>query len=63
MFDKAKRYYHHIQLKNKQRVIDKQFEKEGLTDDVLAKQVEVNTMRNELDIPDKNEFIYEEFVQ
>lgn len=63
MLDKAKRYYHHIQLKNKQRAIDKQFEKEGLTDDVLAKQVEVNTMRNELDIPDKNEFIYEEFVQ
>lgn len=63
MLDKAKRYLHKIQLKNKQRQIDKQFEKEGLSDDVLEKQIAINQERHELDIPDESEFVYEEYVQ
>ena len=63
MMEKAKRYLKNIQLKNKQRAINKQFEREGLTDDVLKKQVELNTLRHELNIPDSNLFVYENFVQ
>ena len=63
MLDKAKLYFKKIQLKNKQRAIDKQYEKEGLTDEVLAAQVEINQLRNELDIPDSNNVVYDEYVQ
>lgn len=63
MLDKARIYLKKIQLKNKQRVIDKQYAKEGLTDDLLEKQLEINSLRHELDIPDETNFIYENFVQ
>ena len=63
MIDKAKRYLHHIQIKNKQRVINRLYDKEGLTEDVLKKQVEVNNLRHEHDIPDETSFVYEDFVQ
>lgn len=63
MLDNAKKYLHKIQLKNKQKSIDKDFENEGLTGYVLDQQVELNKKRHELDIPDENEFVYEEFVQ
>jgi len=63
MLDKAKLYFKKIQLKNKQRAIDKQYEREGLTDEVLDAQVELNMLRNELDIPDSENFVYENFVQ
>ncbi len=62
MVDKSK-YLHKIQLKNKQRIINKQFEKEGLTDEVLKQQIEVNQKRHELDLPDDDEFVFEDFVQ
>lgn len=60
---KAKRFLHKIQIKNRQRVINKQYEKEGLSDDVLEKQIEINCLRHELDIPDESKFIFEDFVQ
>lgn len=63
MMDKAKRFLKTIQLKNKQRVVDKKLEEEGLTDEVLDKQLEINKLRNESDIPDKNSIIHEEYVQ
>ena len=34
---KAKQFLHKIQIKNRQRVINKQYEKEGLTDEILEK--------------------------
>lgn len=52
-----------IQVKNKQRSINKRYEKEGLSDALLEEQIEVNKIRNEFNIPDESEFIYEEFVQ
>ena len=61
--DKLSLFVKKIHLKNKQRVVDKQFENEGLTDDVLAKQVEINSMRHELDIHDSNNVVYEDYVQ
>lgn len=61
--DKAKRFLKIIQIKNKQRIVDKKYEKEGLSDEVLEAQIEVNKLRHELDIPDSNNFVYEEYVQ
>lgn len=63
MLDKTKRFLHKIQLKNEQRVIKKQFEEEGLSDELLKQQVKLNRKRNELDIPDESEFIFENYVQ
>lgn len=63
MLNKSRIYLKKIQLKNKQRVIDKQYAKEGLTGDVLEKQLEINRLRHELNIPDENNFVYENFVQ
>jgi len=36
------------------------YEEEGLTDEILTKQLEINKKRNELDLPDREEFIYED---
>ena len=63
MMDKAKRFLKIIQIKNKQRIVDKKYEKEGLSDEVLEAQIEVNALRREHDIPDSNNFVYEEYVQ
>lgn len=63
MLDKVKLFLHKIQLKNKQRIVKDKFEKEGFTDEVLEQQVEINTLRRELDLPDDSEFIHGEFVQ
>ena len=63
MMDKAKRYYHKIALRNKQRALNKQYEKEGLTDELLDEQLKVNKKRNELNIRDNTQCIFENFVQ
>lgn len=63
MIDKAKRFLKIIQLKNKQRALDKKYANEGLTYSVLEEQIEINTLRHEADIPDSNNFVYEKFVQ
>lgn len=52
-----------IQVKNKQRSINKRYEKEGFSNALLEEQIEVNKIRNEFNIPDESKFIYEEFVQ
>ncbi len=63
MLDKAKKFLKIIQIKNKQKAINKQFEKDGLTDEVLEAQIELNKERNTYDIPDENELVYEQYVQ
>lgn len=63
MTDKIKRYLKKIGLKNRQKRINKKYEKEGLTDEILKEQLEINKLRNELNIPDDNEKVYEDFVQ
>ena len=55
--DKAKRFLKIVQLKNKQRTCDKLYESEGLSDRVLDMQVEINTMRHELNIPEEDGFV------
>lgn len=50
-------------LAKKQKEVDELYEKEGLTDEVLDKQIELNKLRHEHDIVDESEVIYENFVQ
>lgn len=47
-----------IHLKNKQRRINEMFEEEGLTDEILNEQLELNRKRHDMDIPDDSEVIY-----
>ena len=47
-----------INLSNRQKEINRMFEEEGLTDEVLKKQIELNKKRHELDIPDSSEIVY-----
>ena len=57
-------YIESIRLQNRQRYVNKMFEEEGLTDEVLKEQLEINRKRNELDIHDHNEELDDEkFVQ
>ena len=58
-----KKQLHKIGLNIKQRRINRKYNKEGLTDEVLRRQVELNIRRNELDIPDSKHKIYGEWVQ
>ena len=63
MLDKVKKFLQVIQLKNKQRYIEKKYAEHGLTDEVLEAQVQLNIERNKQDIPDSSNFVYEDFVQ
>lgn len=60
---KLTRKFHEWNLNRKQADVEDQMGKYGLTDELLEKQVEINKKRHELDIPDKKEIIYDEFVQ
>lgn len=51
--DDAKMKIIEDELNNEQLVIKELYERDGLTDEVLDKQVALNQRRNELDIPDK----------
>ena len=50
-------------VKEAQEVIKKEFEENGLTDEVLKAQVKLNTIRHTLDVPDEDELLFEEYVQ
>ena len=52
-----------ISLKNRQNKVNKLYQEEGLSDEVLRKQVEITTERNQYDIPDDYAKIYKDFVQ
>ena len=60
---KLTRKFHEWNLNRKQADVEDQMGKYGLTDELLETQVEINEKRHELDIPDKKEIIYDEFVQ
>ncbi len=58
-----KKFLKKISLNNKQKYVNKLYQEEGLTDEVLEKQVEINSERHKFDIPDEDEKIYMDFVQ
>ena len=58
-----KKFFKKISLKNKQKHVNKLYEMDGLTDEVLNLQVQINQERNEYNITDEDEKIYKDFVQ
>ena len=58
----AEQFIHNIHLKNKQRKINKKYVAEGLTDEVLEMQLEVNRLRALHDIPD-TDYLFDGFSQ
>ena len=52
-----------FKLNRKQKKIDKLYEQDGLTDEVLDMQLEVNMMRNKLDISDPKQRVYKGYCQ
>lgn len=52
-----------VQLRNQQRILNKKFAEEGLTDEILDEQIKLNKLRHEYDITDESEKVYEDFVQ
>ena len=46
-----------------QRLVNYLYDKEGASDFVIDQQIKINKLRNKYDLPDKSEFIYEDFVQ
>ena len=51
------------ELAKQQKVIDKEFKKNGLTDEVLDKQIELNKIRHKHDISDESQAVYKDYVQ
>lgn len=61
--DKDEKFQLTVNLKNRQKALNRKYEKEGLTDELLDKQVELNKLRHEHDITDETEKVFEDFVQ
>ena len=57
------RYIESLRLQSRQKQINKMFEEEGLADEILKEQLEVNRKRHELDIHDPNHEVNNKFVQ
>ena len=51
------------ELDEMQKEVNELYEKEGLTDEVLDKQLKINSLRNKYNITDKTEIIYDRYVQ
>jgi len=51
------------EFKKRQEEINQKYEQEGLTDEVLNLQVQLNRDRNEWNISDDTKRIYKNFVQ
>ena len=50
-------------LAEKQKEVDQLYAENGLTDEVLDKQIEINKLRHGHDIPDTGESVHEDYVQ
>ena len=61
--NKLSKFVKRVQFRNRQRKINKQYEKEGLTDEVLDAQVALNMERHEHDISDETKKVYKNYVQ
>ena len=51
-----------INLRNKQRIVNKKYREDGLTAEVLEMQMEINTERYLYDIPD-TDYLFDGFSQ
>lgn len=50
-------------LRKMQDEVDELFAKDGLTNEVLEKQLEINRLRHEHDISDEKNSVHQNFVQ
>ena len=50
-------------LAKMQKKVDKLYDKHGLTDEVLDKQIEINKLRHKHDISDESNRINKKYVQ
>ena len=50
-------------LAEMQKEVDQLYEKHGLTDEVLDKQIKINKLRHEQNISDKTNVIHQNYVQ
>lgn len=50
-------------LEKLQKEVDTLYAEDGLTDEVLDKQLEINKLRHMHDITDENQIVYEDYVQ
>ena len=62
MFD-VQRFIKKVNLKNRQRKLNKKFEAEGMTEDVLHLQAEINKERYLYNIPDDDSILENDFSQ
>ena len=63
LIDKIKRIQLTKELNQKQEKINQLYQEEGLTDRVLDKQIELNTIRHQENISDNNQKIYKKYKQ
>ena len=59
----SEKFIKQLNIKNRQKSINKMFEEEGLTDEILKRQIQLNKEKHKEDIHDKNEEIYKGYVQ
>lgn len=52
MFNNLEKFIKKINLRNKQRIVNKKYREDGLTAEVLEMQIGINTERYLYDIPD-----------
>ena len=60
---KCDNFLRKIHLFNRQKALNRMFEEEGLTDEILQEQILLNRERNELDIEDPSEADDDGYVQ
>ena len=63
MLDKAFKVYKKYNLRNRQRKLNKEYAENGLNDEILNEQIKINSERNEHNIVDEEEIVYDGFVQ
>lgn len=63
MMDKIKKVYYTVNVKNRQRKVNKDFKENGLSDELLEEQISINQLKHEHDIVLDEDKIYENFIQ
>ena len=63
MMDKIKKVYYTVNVKNRQRKVNKDFKENGLSDELLEEQIPINQLKHEHDIVLDEDKIHENFIQ
>lgn len=63
MMDKIKKVYYTVNVKNRQRKVNKDFKENGLSDELLEEQISINQLKHEQDIVLDEDKIHENFIQ